>query len=144
MDAAGNLFGVCYEGGAYGDGWIFELTNCSQACILVDLHDFSGNDGSLPWGAPVLDTHGNLYGTTSDGGTGAATLAAAWFGRLRRKADLHCSDERQSTRRSMPNLWRSTGKALLSGKWSFAVRVAPGTKDSRQRGNRQGKEDGPN
>ncbi|MGA7463179.1 MAG: choice-of-anchor tandem repeat GloVer-containing protein [Candidatus Korobacteraceae bacterium] len=70
LDAAGHFFGVCYGGGAHYDGWIFELTNCSQTCTLTDLHDFSGSDGNGPWGAPVLDANGNLYGTTLYGGTG--------------------------------------------------------------------------
>ncbi|MGA2904512.1 MAG: choice-of-anchor tandem repeat GloVer-containing protein [Candidatus Korobacteraceae bacterium] len=70
MDAAGDLFGVCHDGGAHQDGWIYELTNCSQTCTLVDLHDFSGSDGYEPYGSPVLDANGNLYGTTQLGGTG--------------------------------------------------------------------------
>ena len=70
MDAAGDFFGGCYVGGAHGNGWIYELTNCSQACTVVDLHDFSGSDGSGPYGAPALDANGNLYGTTLSGGTG--------------------------------------------------------------------------
>ncbi|MGA2372952.1 MAG: choice-of-anchor tandem repeat GloVer-containing protein [Candidatus Korobacteraceae bacterium] len=70
MDAAGNFFGVCYGGGAYRAGWIFELTNCSNTCMATDLHDFSGSDGQGPIGSPVLDTSGNLYGTTLYGGTG--------------------------------------------------------------------------
>jgi hypothetical protein len=68
MDTAGNFFGVCVVGG--GAGSVFELTNCSQTCVLVDLHDFSGRDGYFPYGAPVLDANGNLYGTTQYGGTG--------------------------------------------------------------------------
>ncbi len=68
MDAAGDLFGVCYEGGAQAEGWIFELTNCSQGCNVVDLHDFSGSDGAYPYGGPVLDANGNLYGTAFGGG----------------------------------------------------------------------------
>ena len=72
MDAAGNLFGVCYGGGANQDGWIFELVNCGQGCNLIDLHDFSGSDGMSPYGGPVLDSSGNLYGTTSAGGTGCS------------------------------------------------------------------------
>jgi uncharacterized repeat protein (TIGR03803 family) len=70
LDAAGNFFGTCYDGGAYSDGWIFELTNCSETCTVVDLHDFSGSDGWYPYDAPVLDANGNLYGTTYAGGTG--------------------------------------------------------------------------
>jgi len=70
MDAAGNFFGVCFSGGAYAYGWIFELTNCSETCTVVDLHDFSGSDGNSPYGSPVLDANGNLYGTTVYGGTG--------------------------------------------------------------------------
>jgi len=68
MDAAGDLFGVCYQGGAYQEGSVFELTNCSETCTVVDLHDFSGSDGAGPWGTPVLDANGNLYGTTVIGG----------------------------------------------------------------------------
>jgi uncharacterized repeat protein (TIGR03803 family) len=74
MDASGNLFGVCYVGGAHQDGWIFELTNCSQTCTLVDLHDFSGSDGANPCGTPVLDAHGNLYGTTQYGGSACSLV----------------------------------------------------------------------
>ncbi|MGA2904296.1 MAG: choice-of-anchor tandem repeat GloVer-containing protein [Candidatus Korobacteraceae bacterium] len=70
IDAVGHFFGVCVDGGAHQDGWIFELTNCSQTCTLVDLHDFSGSDGASPYGGPVLDANGNLYGTTYYGGTG--------------------------------------------------------------------------
>jgi len=71
-DAAGDLFGVCYSGGANEDGWIFELSNCSQGCNVVDLHDFNGSDGRNPYGGPVLDAGGNLYGTTGAGGTGCS------------------------------------------------------------------------
>jgi hypothetical protein len=46
------------------------LTNCSETCTLIDLHDFSYDDGYMPYGAPVLDADGNLYGTTMYGGKG--------------------------------------------------------------------------
>jgi len=42
----------------------------------------------------------------------------------------------------MPDLRRSAGKTLLSGKWQCAVRFALGAKDSCQCGDRQGKEKG--
>jgi uncharacterized repeat protein (TIGR03803 family) len=70
MDSAGAFFGVCSRGGANQNGWIYQLTNCSEACTLVDLHDFNGSDGFNPYGSPVLDASGNLYGTTIYGGTG--------------------------------------------------------------------------
>lgn len=66
MDSAGNFFGVCL---AAGSGSVFELTNCSQSCVMVDLHDFNGRDGYMPYGTPTLDANGNLYGTTQYGGT---------------------------------------------------------------------------
>jgi uncharacterized repeat protein (TIGR03803 family) len=64
MDSAGNFFGVC----TVGSPGVFELTNCSETCTLVDLHDFDYEDGDSPYGAPVLDADGNLYGTTTYGG----------------------------------------------------------------------------
>jgi len=72
MDTAGNLYGACYGGGAYGYGMIFKLTNSNGAWTLNDLHDFDGDDGANPWGNVVLDSHGNLYGTTLSGGGGGA------------------------------------------------------------------------
>jgi uncharacterized repeat protein (TIGR03803 family) len=69
MDSAGNFFGTCLYGGN-GGGWVYELTNCSQSCTVIDLHDFTynGRDGASPWGGPTLDADGNLYGTTQSGG----------------------------------------------------------------------------
>ena len=84
VDSAGNFFGVCTVSDGVG---VFELTNCSQTCTLIDLHDFDGNDGYMPYGAPVLDAEGNLYGTTIYGGKGGtANWAAAWCGRSRVRA----------------------------------------------------------
>ena len=71
MDAAGNFYGACGSGPGADDynGWVYELTNCSQSCTLIDLHDFGGSDGAVPIGTPVLGENGNLYGTTAQGGT---------------------------------------------------------------------------
>ncbi len=48
----------------------------AQATTLQTLYNFSGSgDGSVPLGALVLGTNGNLYGTTSGGGfSGAGTV----------------------------------------------------------------------
>ena len=75
MDAAGNFYGVSANGSAGGNaggnGFVFKLTSSHGVWTLTDLHDFSGSDGANPLGAVVLDTNGNLYGTTSGGGQGS-------------------------------------------------------------------------
>ena len=69
LDTAGNLYGACAVGGQNNDGWVFELTNHGGAWTVTDLHDFMGSDGYIPVGPVVLDSSGNLYGTTTLGGT---------------------------------------------------------------------------
>ncbi len=68
MDAAGNLYGVQYLGGANNKGMVFKLTPGSGSWTLSDLHDFDVSSGSNPIGQVALDAAGNLYGTTTQGG----------------------------------------------------------------------------
>jgi uncharacterized repeat protein (TIGR03803 family) len=70
MDAAGNLFGTTYAGGAYGFGTIFRITPQGGETVL---HSFAGDitDGGGPFAALIKDSSGNLYGTTQFGGTGS-------------------------------------------------------------------------
>jgi uncharacterized repeat protein (TIGR03803 family) len=71
LDAAGNLYGTTYGGGAFGYGTVFKLTHNGGSWTYTDLHDFtSGEDGGKPIGGVTLDTSGNLYGTTSVGAGG--------------------------------------------------------------------------
>ncbi len=72
-DTAGNLYGTTYTGAADGNGTVFELSppaNGSTKWVQTVLHRFSKNvkDGVFPWSGVVLDSSGNLYGTTSEGG----------------------------------------------------------------------------
>jgi uncharacterized repeat protein (TIGR03803 family) len=74
-DSAGNLYGTTYAGGdANGDGVVFELSPPAQgqtAWTETVLHGFTnGHDGAEPAGALIADASGNLYGTTTEGGTG--------------------------------------------------------------------------
>jgi uncharacterized repeat protein (TIGR03803 family) len=75
IDASGNLYGAAASGGAYGDGYIFELSNSSGSWVLTDLFDFNGTDGAEGFGASglapgvIMDSQGDLYGATFGGGT---------------------------------------------------------------------------
>ena len=63
----GLLYGVSVGDGASGsDGTIYSL---SQAGVLSLLVSFDKTDGQYPWGGLVEGADGNLYGTTSQGGS---------------------------------------------------------------------------
>ena len=69
IDSAGSLYGTTAAGGQHSLGTVFKLSPSGGQWILTDLHDFDGSDGSSPVSSNVvLDAHGNLYGTTSQGG----------------------------------------------------------------------------
>jgi hypothetical protein len=76
-DSSGNIYGVenAGEGSCQtGDcGKVFELTNSGGSWIQTTLYTFTGStDGSQPASGLVLDSAGNIYGTTSAGGDLAA------------------------------------------------------------------------
>ena len=70
MDASGNLYGTATEDGSHGYGVVFKLSpNPDGSWTYTDLHDFAGGgDGMYPTGNVILDSNGNLYSTTVDGG----------------------------------------------------------------------------
>lgn len=70
FDLAGNLYGTTTYGGAHDDGTVFELSPSRTGWALTVLHnfDFYGGDGASPWGSLIVDTTGNVFGTTSQGG----------------------------------------------------------------------------
>jgi len=71
LDGAGNLFGTTVNGGSNGLGTVFELSpKAGGGWTEKVLHSFNqdGTDGFYPYSGLVLDTTGNLYGTTNEGG----------------------------------------------------------------------------
>jgi uncharacterized repeat protein (TIGR03803 family) len=73
FDSAGNLYGTAQDGGIYGYGTVFELIPNNGKWTEKVLHSFNldGKDGASPYAGLILDSAGNLYGTTQEGGTGA-------------------------------------------------------------------------
>jgi len=72
MDAAGNLYGTTEVGGTNGNGIVFELTPSTSGWSETVLHNFNSSnfsDGGYPWSGLILNSAGNLVGTTSAGGT---------------------------------------------------------------------------
>jgi uncharacterized repeat protein (TIGR03803 family) len=83
-DSSGNFYGTTEAGGAYGSGpvygsngygTVFELLNSSGHYTEKVLYSFmgtNGGDGQMPEAAPTIDSSGDLYGTTREGGTACA------------------------------------------------------------------------
>ncbi len=75
LDASGNLYGTTYNGGSgtncgFYCGTVFELGPRSVGWGERVLHNFTNNgkDGQAPEASLVVDSSGNLYGTTYNGG----------------------------------------------------------------------------
>ena len=90
-DPAGNLYGTTFSGGndstscetatgVPGCGVVFKLTpRAHGAWEETVLHTFTGgSDGAMPSGGVILDSAGNLYGTT-------------WYGGDKRPAHCHAT-----------------------------------------------------
>ncbi|HEX4159394.1 MAG TPA: choice-of-anchor tandem repeat GloVer-containing protein [Rhizomicrobium sp.] len=73
LDGKGNLYGTTEEGGANGDGVVFNISPNGKEEVLYSFTN--GNDGGKPSGGVIRDKAGNLYGTTEHGGAnGSGTV----------------------------------------------------------------------
>jgi hypothetical protein len=90
FDKAGNLYGATTDGGGECPpaqcGTVFQLAPPAQKgdrWIETLLYIFKGNssgDGNTPAGSVIIDSAGNLYGTTGYGGTGDCVLLGTKVG----------------------------------------------------------------
>jgi uncharacterized repeat protein (TIGR03803 family) len=69
-DASGDLFGTASYGGANGDGSVFELAKSASTYTLKTLVSFNSTNGQTPDDTLLIDSVGNLFGTTYNGGSG--------------------------------------------------------------------------
>lgn len=71
FDAAGNIYGTTqFGGGAGATGVVFKLSRSGESWTESVLYSFSstGNGGYFPQSGVILDSAGEIYGTTFSGG----------------------------------------------------------------------------
>ena len=75
MDSAGNLYGTTSLGGASNNGTVFEMVRQSGGGFTEKtLHSFSSTEGTTPISGVIMDSAGNLFGTTVYGGSGTGCI----------------------------------------------------------------------
>jgi uncharacterized repeat protein (TIGR03803 family) len=69
FDKEGNLYGTASGGGNSDSGTVFKVTPSGKQSVLYTFCGVSNcADGQAPQASLVIDTKGNLYGTTFEGG----------------------------------------------------------------------------
>jgi uncharacterized repeat protein (TIGR03803 family) len=82
VDSSGNLVGVTYCGGTYGQGALYRLA--ANTWKETTLHNFCAEakcaDGAQGIGRLIMDSAGDLFGVTENGGSGAHCSATLGCG----------------------------------------------------------------
>jgi uncharacterized repeat protein (TIGR03803 family) len=86
LDRAGSFYGTTFQDGVSGAGSVFKLTpSMGGGYTYKSLHDFCAEGsalcphGALPTGTLVMDSSGNLYGTTQLGGSNSGFCNTGGF-----------------------------------------------------------------
>jgi uncharacterized repeat protein (TIGR03803 family) len=75
FDSKGNLYGTTSNGGALAVGTVFELSPAAGGAwteTVIHNFDYILNDGTIPHAGLIIDSKGNLYGTTTGGGANSS------------------------------------------------------------------------
>jgi uncharacterized repeat protein (TIGR03803 family) len=71
FDSMGNMYGATTQGGANGLGAVYELSPNGGGWSERVIYSFTGGtDGGYPTAGLYIDNVGNLFGSTSNGGSG--------------------------------------------------------------------------
>jgi len=71
----GTIYGISFAGGSNGQGCVFQLVPGSGGWTFSLIHSFGGSgDGLFPNSGVIIDSQGNLFGTTPEGGTDHAGI----------------------------------------------------------------------
>jgi uncharacterized repeat protein (TIGR03803 family) len=76
VDSSGNLYGSTSVGGADGDGAVYEIPSGTNTINL--LASFDGSNGRNPVGGVIVDSSGNVYGTTENGAFGEGSAGTVF------------------------------------------------------------------
>jgi hypothetical protein len=91
-DKQGNLYGATMDGGSSSClsfqqcGTIYQLAPPAKngdpwtETVLYVFKGNTNNDGASPFGGLVIDSAGNVYGTTAVGGTGSCSVLGTLMG----------------------------------------------------------------
>jgi len=74
FDRAGNLYGAASRGGPNYGGTVYQLQPSGSGWAFNTIYGL-GNDADSPYGDLILDSSGNLYGTSGFGGPNDAGTA---------------------------------------------------------------------
>ncbi|MFZ0705762.1 MAG: choice-of-anchor tandem repeat GloVer-containing protein, partial [Candidatus Korobacteraceae bacterium] len=67
-DPAGNIYGTTVYGGISDLGVVYQMTKSGNGWTETPIYSFTGPDGNFPFAGVILDSNGNLFGTTEEGG----------------------------------------------------------------------------
>lgn len=131
MDGRGSIYGSTYTGGPANAGTVFKLSpRTTGASMEKILYAFKGgSDGNLAFSGVILDKNGNVYGTTSQGGTGGpngGTVFKLSAANNYAKTTLH-NFTLNDPAKILPNALIMDGKGNLFGTTGYALyKLAPG------------------
>ena len=133
FDSNGNLYGTTQTGGANSGGTVWEIVKGSSAITTLGSFNFNASYGSQPIAGVTFDSHGNLFGTTSSGGslgTGAVWEIAKGSGTITTFASFSAAGfnaKGSVTIDAQGNLYGTTSASTTFGNKGTVWEIASGT-----------------